>query len=255
MALTRRGARTPVGWTQPWSPGGKASQVKAGISSCSKASITLYLATPKVGRTPPKPPIWCIYQQGFCWRAEMDDSYQSRWVVCYCCNHSLMWSFCWWLWGAGKGLVPGQWWHPQRGKEQRRREGRSVATSELAGWGGRLAASGKLHISHIWLSLFCYLVSHSTFVCEINLPVQKQPRELKREWRNGVRLLLVVLGFVCQQLWMGCSGQLVSFLIKPGAWFWLLIINWPSHRFGLVCCRGWGGNRTLLPLLHHSAIF
>lgn len=38
MALTRRGARILVGWTQPWSPGGKASQVKEAISSCSKTS-------------------------------------------------------------------------------------------------------------------------------------------------------------------------------------------------------------------------
>lgn len=63
--------------------------------------------------------------------------------------------------------------------------------------GGRLAVSGKLRISHIWLSLFWYLVSHSKFLCEINLPKQKHPGGWRGSGEVVIHLPLLALGFMC----------------------------------------------------------
>lgn len=86
----------------------------------------------------------------------------------------------------------------QRRKQQQRRQGRNTAIAELIEEGRRLAVSGKLQISHIWLSLFWCLVSHSIFLCEINLPMEKHPGGWRGSGEVVVHFPLLVLDFMCQ---------------------------------------------------------
>lgn len=119
-----------------------------------------------------------------------------------------------------------------------------------AHWAGRETSS-------VWRA--SYFPCVTKFVLIFSQNKQKHPQGLKREWRNSSTFASVGAGLCLpaayQQIWMGCSGKLIVFLVKPRAWFWLLTINDPVTGLALECSRGWGGNGALSLLLHHSAFF